>query len=169
YGPSQDGLNLNQGGLMANHKFSALAHQVTEQRLRHLRSLKPEPLRPEDHYYLRVSDDEDAGRQLRLGFQNQAKYLEVFQRFDPHRREVEWSYYTPAGKFLLQFAFDLKDLSFWIHSIHPALLQPASPMAPYLKAVNHHLAGRYPALQLLRDAKGEPAIKPLASPAAPRQ
>src|SRR5262250_3512067 len=89
-----------------HHKFQALADQVTQRRREHLEDLnRDSELRDLD--LLEGGQARPKAEQIPFTFEELSPTLEVFQTFDEKGREIEWSFYTSGGEFLLQFGFGL--------------------------------------------------------------
>jgi hypothetical protein len=147
---------------MAPHKFHALGDRIMHRRLEHLKSIElPQRGEDLDSSSLKLREEEEGGTQLRLAFQRQSRLLDVFHKLDSQTREVEWSYYGRSGEFLLHFALDLKNRAYQVFSIHPCLLSEGGEMKPYLDAINNHLRGHYPPLELAVDKLQGPIVQRL--------
>ena len=136
---------------MAHSKFNALADRILQRRLDHLIKIEP--------HSTVLERGEEA--QLPLAFPPPGAPLHIYPRFDEQSREVEWSFYSRKGEFLLHFAFSLKDHSFQIYSVHPSLWMATSEMNSYLEAIKTHLCGQFPPLTLVKGQDGSPSIQRL--------
>ena len=137
---------------MAQPKFQALANRVKKNRLEHLNQV--EASQTEAVPYLARSRKEIHGRQIPLAFAGEPRAIEIFHQFDAKAREIEWSYYTEDGKFLLQFSFGLDRQEYQVHSFHPALFHKQKEMRAYLNAIEASLGQHYPPLALIRERTG---------------
>ncbi len=134
---------------MTQHKFITLADRLTQRRIESMEKLyRPKTETPPPHR-----------RQLKLDFLGEEGALEVFHRFDSKSREVEWSYYTKEGCFLLQFGFCLVDQSYRIYTLHPALFQADAVMQGHLEAINQNLKAQFPSLKLICSQEEGPSIQ----------
>lgn len=154
--------SLKRRFLMSHPKFNALADKILQRRVDHLKKVGMQPEGEGSQPNFDLGDHEEV--QLNLAFPRQSDFLEVFNRFDPVSREVEWSFYTPKGEYLLQFSFQLQDHSYVIQSIHPCLLSNSGGMGNCLQAINEHLSQHYPPLKLA-EVKSQPVIQQSTSEA----
>jgi len=137
---------------MPHAKFQALANRVKKNRLEHLNQIENSPT--EAVPYMARSKREIHGKQITLSFAGEPRAIEIFHQFDSQAREIEWSYYTEDGKFLLQFSFGLDRQEYQVHSFHPALFQDQREMKVYLNAIEETLGQHYPPLSLIRERNG---------------
>lgn len=145
---------------MSHPKFNALAEKLSRRRLGHLSRVS----RPEEpafqHKSFQIPQDPGINPQLPFPFARGEGTLDVFRRFNSASREIEWSYYSGAGEFLINFSFNLEDKSYQIISLHPGLLKSKGIMEKYLASLQKDLQGIYPGLELIRLAGEGPVIRP---------
>ncbi len=95
------------------------------------------------------------GEQIAFCFDSTPQKLEIFHHFDSERREVEWSYYSDRGDFLLQFGFDLQSKSYLVHVAHPGLFLEDTEESTYLQVIQAHLHRHHPSLILSHENNGQ--------------
>ena len=142
---------------MSQNKFNALADKITQRRLDHqgrFPASEPVPIPSKTIKF----QHRRPNPQLPFSFAGVASSVEVFHRLDPVRREIEWSYYTDRGDFLIHFSFDLKKKSFQVISLSPTL---GGGENSYLACLQEDLAGIFPGLELVQVAGEGPVIRPL--------
>lgn len=143
---------------MSQHpKYHALADRLMKRRLEHLNEVQTR--RGEDDANPAKNRVSLHGKQIPLAFAQEPMALEIFHQFDTQHREVEWSYYTETGEFLLQFGFSLEDHSYQVYMTHPALFHDREDMDTYLTAIQESLSQHYPPLALARDDSGRVEIQ----------
>ncbi|MFO1462646.1 MAG: hypothetical protein U1F66_02640 [bacterium] len=142
---------------MVHPKFHALAELVSQRRQEHLDQIHRQ--QPQPCPFPEERDPIPAPSQMALTFEDLSPVLEVYQRFDEDHREIEWSFYSGTGEFLLQFGFSLAEGRYQIHSIHPELFLAREEMRGYCEAINRRLGTGYPLLELVLDAERKPLIQ----------
>jgi hypothetical protein len=133
---------------MAHPKFSGLTEQVAQRRLAHLQKFHHEE-----------AGEASAPAAKQLDIFAEAADVEIYHQYDPKTREVEWSYYTPDGRFLLQFGFSLVSRGYQIYSVHPGIFQDSEEMARFRQAIDRNLRGHYPPLELAWDSGKGPQVR----------
>jgi len=142
---------------MTQPKFQALADRVGKRRQDHLNEIHQSPNR--DWGEKKKAKAPPSFQQSNLTFEDISPVLEVFQNFDEHSREIEWTYYSASGEFLLQFGFALATNHYQIHSLHPELFLAREEMRGFLEAINRRLGSGYPILELVLDEGRNPIIQ----------
>ncbi len=136
-------------------KFQGLADRIHRHRLQQSRAGIPNlTARPVDSPF-----PVHHGEQISFCFDSAPRTLEVFHRFDPERREVEWSYYSDRGSFLLQFGFDLQSKTYQVHVAHPGLFLEDSKDSTYLQVIQDNLHRHHPPLFLSHEKNGQIVLK----------
>lgn len=142
---------------MTQPKFQALADLVGKRRQDHLNEIHRSPNR--DWEKKQGGQAQPSFQQANLTFEDLSPVLEVFQNFDERSREIEWTYYSASGEFLLQFGFPLATNHYEIHSIHPELFLAREEMRGFLEAINRRLESAYPVLELVAEEGRNPRIQ----------
>ena len=135
---------------MSHGKYEGLADRVKRHRLNKV----------QDAPFLARSQKQIHGEQYRFNFAGAEQALDVYHRFDPDVREIEWFFYSEGGEFLLQFGFCLKTHDYMVYAAHPGLWMENQKIQPYFQAIQDSLAGHYPPLQLVQKTNGEVQIEP---------
>lgn len=135
---------------MSHGKYEGLADRVKKHRLNKIH----------ESPFLARSQKQIHGGQYTFDFAGQDRALDVFHRFDPDSREIEWFFYSEDGEFLLQFGFCLKNHRYAVYAAHPGLWLENQGIQPYFQAIQDSLAGHYPPLQLVKRTNGEVEITP---------
>ena len=142
---------------MSQFKFQALAELVSQrrqERIEEIRKQSPHPaLFPESHEKPR------GPKQISLTFEDLSPVLDVYQGFDEASREIEWSFYSSSGEFLLQYGFSLAEGSYRVHSVHPELFLERAEMRGFLEAINQRLDSAYPRLELVQTSGRAPIVQ----------
>lgn len=138
-------------------KFQALAELVSQRRQERLEEIRRQSPHPPP--FPETRERPQGPRQIALTFEDLSPVLDVFQRFDEASREIEWSFYSSSGEFLLQFGFSLAEGRYRIHSLHPELFLDRAEMRGYLEAINKRLGSGYPLLELVHERGLNPSIQ----------
>ena len=141
---------------MNQPKFQALAELVSQRRHEQIQRIRNQS------YHSGLFPPEGKAentKQIALTFEDLSPVLDVFQRFDEASREIEWSFYSSTGEFLLQFGFSLAEGRYRIHSLHPELFLDRSEMRGYFEAINRRLGSGYPLLELVHERGLNPSIQ----------
>ncbi len=141
---------------MASHKFHALADQVRNHRVEHLNQIHSRPRR---RRYIARTQQPLSERQIPLSFMGENRSLEIFHQFDAEARQIDWSYYTQDGEFLLQFGFCLNRQEYEVFAVHPGLFFPVEAMKLYRKAIEETLGRHLPALTMVKLGDGKVEIQ----------
>lgn len=141
---------------MSQFKFQALAELVSQrrqERIEEIRKQSPHALFPE------TQEKPRGPKQISLTFEDLSPVLDVYQGFDEASREIEWSFYSSSGEFLLQYGFSLAEGSYRVHSVHPELFLERAEMRGFLEAINQRLDSAYPRLQLMQSPGRGPTVQ----------
>ncbi|HCU25425.1 MAG TPA: hypothetical protein DF383_10445 [Deltaproteobacteria bacterium] len=136
---------------MTHFKFNALGAALAQKRHERLHQIHKKSPSP--------AEVSAAASQLELAFEEILPSIEVYQHFDEELREIEWSFYTPSGEFLLQFGFNLQERLFHLYSLHPELFLSREEMPGYLEAIQRRLEKLSPALELVEIPGRGPALQ----------